>query len=185
MYELYSSVVAIRVENKTYKDICTKVPIADIFHTRQRARRSAVLTVEEPEPVSGTADQQYSTSHSSSLPHRNSTATLDSKASMTTQKPKDAKEDIYDTLWADYDYDYDIKVAAKAAAARVRIDFEKFGARRGQAARGRPEEGGTNLPRDIYCDLVENLEDMCLETSLLEIWKYDRVGTYTAEEKRS
>ena len=47
MYELYMSVMAIRVENKTYEEICTRVPIANIFHTRQRGRRAAVLTEEQ------------------------------------------------------------------------------------------------------------------------------------------
>ena len=31
-----------------------------------------------------------------------------------------------------------------------------------------------NLPKDIYCDIVETLEDKCGEFSILEIWKYDR-----------
>ncbi len=29
------------------------------------------------------------------------------------------------------------------------------------------------LPPDVYCDLIETLNDKCLETSILEIWKYD------------
>ena len=32
-----------------------------------------------------------------------------------------------------------------------------------------------NLPKDIYCDIVETLQDKCGEYSLLEIWKYDKV----------
>ena len=31
-----------------------------------------------------------------------------------------------------------------------------------------------NLPRGIYCDIVETLEEKCGEYSLLELWKYDR-----------
>lgn len=31
-----------------------------------------------------------------------------------------------------------------------------------------------SLPKEIYCDIVETLEDKCGEFSLLEIWKYDR-----------
>ena len=31
-----------------------------------------------------------------------------------------------------------------------------------------------NLPKEIYCDIVETLEDKCAEFSLLEIWKYER-----------
>ena len=30
-----------------------------------------------------------------------------------------------------------------------------------------------DIPADIYCDLVETLNEKCLETSLLEIWKYN------------
>ena len=42
------------------------------------------------------------------------------------------------------------------------------------------EEGEGNdtiddLPREIYCDIVETLEDKCGEYSILEIWKYDEV----------
>ena len=31
-----------------------------------------------------------------------------------------------------------------------------------------------NLPKEVYCDIVETLEDKCGEYSLLEIWEYDR-----------
>ena len=31
-----------------------------------------------------------------------------------------------------------------------------------------------NLPKDVYCDIVETLKDKCGEYSLLEIWNYDR-----------
>ena len=30
-----------------------------------------------------------------------------------------------------------------------------------------------DIPDDIYCSLVETLNEKCLETSLLEIWKYN------------
>ena len=35
------------------------------------------------------------------------------------------------------------------------------------------EERLENLPKDIYCDIVETLEEKCGEYSILEIWKYD------------
>lgn len=40
------------------------------------------------------------------------------------------------------------------------------------------------LPPDIYCDLVETLNDKCLETSILEIWNYDYeiISKLTSEE---
>ena len=31
-----------------------------------------------------------------------------------------------------------------------------------------------NLPKQVYCDIVETLKDKCGEYSLLEIWKYDK-----------
>ena len=47
-----------------------------------------------------------------------------------------------------------------------------------------------NLPRDIYCDIVETLKDHCAEGSLLELWDYSeewiaglsrqQVGTFVA-----
>jgi hypothetical protein len=41
---------------------------------------------------------------------------------------------------------------------------------------------GENLPDDIYCDLINNLKDLCLQSSLLDIWKYDRDLIYTATQ---
>jgi hypothetical protein len=41
---------------------------------------------------------------------------------------------------------------------------------------------GENLPDDIYCDLINNLKDLCLHSSLLDIWKYDRELIYTATQ---
>ena len=35
------------------------------------------------------------------------------------------------------------------------------------------EKRVVDLPKEIYCDIVETLEDKCGEYSLLEIWKYD------------
>ena len=36
------------------------------------------------------------------------------------------------------------------------------------------DEKVEGLPRDIYCALVETLEDKCGEFSLLEMWNYDK-----------
>ncbi len=189
------SVMAIRVENKTYEEICTRVPIADIFHTRQRGRRAAVLLTEQQSssdlsssdlPPSDLPPSLYEDGHqkSDASPTFSSHKTSSDKDPVVNATATQPGEDLYDTLWADYDYDYDIKVATAAAAAKVRIDFEKFGARRrgGDGATkdgkdgkdGKDKKDGTDLPRDIYCDLVESLEDLCLQTNLLEIWRYDK-----------
>ena len=45
---------------------------------------------------------------------------------------------------------------------------------------GKKEEGRTNddylssLPPHIYCDLVTTIDKRCAESSLLEIWDFDR-----------
>jgi hypothetical protein len=36
------------------------------------------------------------------------------------------------------------------------------------------EELIQNLPRSIYCDIVNTLNEKCAEYSILEIWKFDR-----------
>ena len=35
------------------------------------------------------------------------------------------------------------------------------------------DEISRNLPRDVYCDLVNKLSQKCLATSILEMWKFD------------
>ena len=39
MYKLYEKIINIRVDGKTFDDICEKVPIADIFQTKKRRKR--------------------------------------------------------------------------------------------------------------------------------------------------
>ena len=42
-----------------------------------------------------------------------------------------------------------------------------------QGEDGQAQEILEGIPKDIYCDIVETLEDKCGEYSLLEIWNYD------------
>jgi hypothetical protein len=188
MYELHAAVSAITVEGKTFADICTRVPIADIFHstrpspTRRRDRRSAIRTETEELTPPPTAPPPYV--NASVVSEEDPLSSPTEIPSPTV--PKDTKktsDDVYDTLWADYDYDYDRKVAAETAAARIRIDFDKFGRRTAKYA---AIKDGSDLPKDIYCDLVNSLQDMCLQTSLLEIWRYDKVDMvyYRRESKK-
>ncbi len=39
MYKLYEKIMNIRVDGKTFDDICERVPIADIFQTKKRRKR--------------------------------------------------------------------------------------------------------------------------------------------------
>ena len=46
----------------------------------------------------------------------------------------------------------------------------------GITAEGEEKDTIDGLPREIYCDIVETLEDKCGEYSLLEIWKYEKAA---------
>ena len=61
-----------------------------------------------------------------------------------------------------YDYDYDEEVDQDELLPDSNADSEF-----------NQEDLVSNLPRQIYCDLVNTLNDKCLVNSLLEIWKYD------------
>ena len=60
------------------------------------------------------------------------------------------------TIWSgeyDEDYDYEARVVTKQ-----RIDFAKYGKKREEEEGGKEETSTTNsLPPDIYCDLVNTL----------------------------
>ena len=44
---------------------------------------------------------------------------------------------------------------------------------------------GDKLPPDIYCDLVDTLKEKCLQSSLLEMWRFDASLIKTATQKES
>jgi hypothetical protein len=183
MYEIHVAVAAIRVQGKTFADICTKIPIADIFQTRRR--RDAVLTdAAAAVTVAGDSYVNGSTSKDDDKlkPSENKTAVesqtaVDEKSAAGDTLPavgesSGINEDHYDSLWEDYDYDETVKVQADAARSQVRIDFGKYGPKK--AGDKRAEDEKVELPDDIYCDLVNTLNDKCLQTGLLSMWKYNR-----------
>ena len=55
---------------------------------------------------------------------------------------------------------------------QLRIDFAKYGPK--VAGQKRVDDSKIDLPDDIYCDLINSLKDVCFQSSLLEIWQYDR-----------
>jgi len=63
-----------------------------------------------------------------------------------------------------------------------RIDFDKY------SEQVKKEEDNEDIldkiPDNIYCDLVETLNEKCVESSLLEIWRYDErlINTTTTSE---
>ena len=77
-------------------------------------------------------------------------------------------EDLYD-FWAD-EYNYDDEggeIVAKTIKDKPRIDFGKYGARVGGAGGAAARGVAEDLPRNIYCDLVQTLNTKCVQTSLL------------------
>merc|ERR1719234_811248 len=87
----------------------------------------------------------------------------------------DEEYDEYYDIWEgeyDEDYDYEARVVQKQ-----RIDFAKYGKKREEEEEEKDkeeEEGTTNsLPPDIYCDLVNTLNQKCILYTFLDAWRYD------------
>jgi hypothetical protein len=122
MYELYQSVANIEVDGKRYDDICFRLPISDIFHTRRRRRRQA--TLEGPNIIN---DNNSTTVTDLTTEAINITTTT--PGTTTTTVRVGPGDDWSDDLWADYDYDSEKKVEADRVVAATRIDFGKYGPR--------------------------------------------------------
>ena len=62
-----------------------------------------------------------------------------------------------------------------------RIDFNTY-----SKQKNRSEGKGTleKIPKQIYCDLVTTLNEKCIQTSLLEIWRYreELINSVTQQE---
>ena len=97
---------------------------------------------------------------------------LDSEVeSATAITEEEEEDDYYDDFWAgEYDEYRDV---AAVVAPPERINFRKYGRRAGNSTGG-GGGGAADLPRGVYCDLVTTLNSKCVQTSLLEMWRYDR-----------
>ena len=78
----------------------------------------------------------------------------------------------------DYDYEYpeyfNFYGNDEQSGDDEYVNFYGPGQHQEASATAQKEEKLDGLPREVYCDIVETLEDKCGEFSLLEIWKYDR-----------
>ena len=104
-------------------------------------------------------------------------ADLDSEVESATaiteeeEEQEEEEDDYYDDFWAgEYDEYRDV---AAVAAPPERINFRKYGRRAGNSTGG-GGGGAGDLPRGVYCDLVTTLNSKCVQSSLLEMWRYDR-----------
>ena len=62
-----------------------------------------------------------------------------------------------------------------------RINFEKYGNKSNNKEAG--QDTIDSLPDNIYCDLVTTLNEKCILTNLLEIWRYDEQHIRTATQQ--
>ena len=61
----------------------------------------------------------------------------------------------------------------------LKIDYNKYGDRKALDH----SEHIQNLPPQVYCDLVNTLNDKCLQRSLLEIWSYSEAAILAATQQ--
>jgi len=170
MFELHQKIAAINIDGKTFDDICTKLPVANIFHTDKRRRKRETL-VTEPQ-----IDQSFIETVSQ--------ATL-------TELPEEAYE--YENPWPDYLYDDNDEYYLSDSSSEdlsqdsygvvvPRINYEEFG------KLAEESEGATRvrepLPTDIHCGIVTSLKEKCLQSNLLEIWRFQEqlINTTTTQE---
>merc|ERR1711892_574155 len=88
-------------------------------------------------------------------------------------------DDNYDFWTGEYDEYSDEN---EVISTKERIDFNKYGKK--SEKKKEALETVDDLPDNIYCDLVTTLNEKCVLTNLLEIWRYDEdlINTVTQEE---
>ena len=174
MLELREKVSNIKVFNKTFEDLCYRVPIGDIFLAKKKRRkRQSQISKEEDEDSVDIQDYYIEEKHESVVNTSISVNTQNQQQAVFSERsPKsiDLNEtteeeisnpfgDSYsDSYYGDYYGDY-------YSDEDYEPSEDDIG---GQASLAEA------LPRDIYCDLIDTLKEKCLEHSILELWKYDR-----------
>jgi hypothetical protein len=104
---------------------------------------------------------------------------------ISAQVPDEYEDGDYTDIWGDYYDNEDDNVAVTQASVtyqRPRINFAKYAKK--QSNDSQAKEVSSSLPDNIYCDLVSTLSDKCIQTSLLEMWRYDEdlIRTTTHQE---
>ena len=173
MLELREKVSNIKVFNKTFEDLCYRVPIGDIFLAKKKRRkRQSQISKEDVDSVD-IQDYYIEEKHESVVNTSISVNTQNQQQAVFSERsPKsiDLNEtteeeisnpfgDSYsDSYYGDYYGDY-------YSDEDYEPSEDDIG---GQASLAEA------LPRDIYCDLIDTLKEKCLEHSILELWKYDK-----------
>ena len=88
-------------------------------------------------------------------------------------------DEEYDFWGGEYD-EYPEETEEIATPVK-RINFEKYGNKSNNKEAG--QDTIDSLPDNIYCDLVTTLNEKCILTNLLEIWRYDEQHILTATQQ--
>ena len=150
MYRLYERVQNIKVNGKTFNDICEPVPIADIFQTKRRRKREADAPRRGKILLSG---DDLAISNDTNNDNNDSDDYYD--------------DDVYDFWAGEYDYDEDGNSQPKEILEKPRIDFKRYGKKNDALTSDSVKSVTDGLPKNIYCDLVQTLNTKCVQTSLL------------------
>lgn len=189
MYELQKAINQIEVNGKTFKDICTRVPIANLFHTDDKRRRRRETLVTEPifDPtLSSDPILDPTLSIESALEDLEETAVKNETnyAEIWPDYYNSEEEEVEEAnFWPDYDADYsnereDVELV-QVIKPKVRINYELYGKKNNTG----PKKSIKQLPRDIKCGIVTRLPEKCLQSSLLEIWRYKEDLIYSATQQ--
>ena len=86
------------------------------------------------------------------------------------------KEEESQSLWGDYS-DYEVYDYYAEDGENYDDNFDDFFTKDNDEGQGdgdeeEEEDPVENLPRGIYCDLVNTLNEKCLENSILEMWQF-------------
>ncbi len=182
--ELHNRVRNVEMEGKKYKDICLDIPITDILLGSRRRRRqagdepSAPLTIDYDRLDNGTTTTTAST-------------TTTTKSSPTTTSASGPSDDAYEYFNFYTNEKVEDSPEEKAADEGdgddyyggdfgFTYDYEGSDKNTGSSSSSKKDDEDDDdydladeLPADVYCDIVDTLNDKCGEYSLLEIWKYD------------
>jgi hypothetical protein len=157
MLELHEKIEKIQSHNQTWKDFCYRVPIADIFLKRKKRESEDYEPIVPLEGVFNTsilvnqAVKQFRERSPKSLNDLNNTEVSNKEEEEESSNP-----------WGNYDSDY----------GYYYDDYPEEESPPSPTAAAEPQITISSHPT-IYCHLIETLDEKCLVSSILELWKFD------------
>jgi len=207
MWEIHKKISEIEISGFNFKDICSKNPVGNIFHSDLSTTSYICPEKDEDEiKVTREKDDVWPDYYD-----------YEGEEEVEPDQKKDS-------LWPDYkdyddeDYDYEETFSNGCIEITPRIDFSVFGKKvkkpkskttttkrpkttttTGQdsisaaslkvSTTERPKSSDENddkeneLPRDVKCNILKSLQEKCAQYSLLEIWKYNETMIRTATQQ--